>query len=90
VRPRSSSTHATRSIARSRRRSRASASIDVERLVVEGSAEYAVVDASTDAELAVVGSRGRGALKTLVLGSVSHHVVQHAACPVVVVPPPAG
>ena len=64
--------------------------IDVERLVVEGSAEDAVIDASADAELAVVGSRGRGALKTLVLGSVSQHVLHHAACPVVVVPPPAG
>jgi nucleotide-binding universal stress UspA family protein len=36
--------------------------IDVERLVVEGSADDAVIDASADAELAVVGSRGRGAL----------------------------
>ena len=64
--------------------------IDVERLVVEGSAADAVIDASADAELAVVGSRGRGALKTLLLGSVSQHVLHHAACPVVVVPPPAG
>jgi nucleotide-binding universal stress UspA family protein len=64
--------------------------IDVERLVVEGSAQDAVIDACADAELAVVGSRGRGALKALVLGSVSQHVVHHAACPVVVVPSPAG
>ena len=57
---------------------------------MEGSADDAVIDASADAELVVVGSRGRGALKTLVLGSVSQQVLHHAACPVVVVPPPAG
>jgi nucleotide-binding universal stress UspA family protein len=61
---------------------------DVERLVVEGAAGDAIIDASADAELVVVGSHGRGALATLVLGSVSHHVVQHAPCAVVVVPTP--
>ena len=43
----------------------------------------AITDASKDAELVVVGTRGHGAIASLVLGSVSHHVVQHAACPVV-------
>jgi len=33
----------------------------------------------------VVGSRGQGALKGMVLGSVSTHCVSHASCPVVVV-----
>jgi nucleotide-binding universal stress UspA family protein len=39
-----------------------------------------------DAELIVVGSRRRGSLATMLLGSVSHAVVNRAASPVVVVP----
>src|ERR671917_2185132 len=40
-----------------------------------------------DAELLVVGSRGRGALSSAVLGGVSRKVARDARCPVVVVPP---
>jgi nucleotide-binding universal stress UspA family protein len=43
--------------------------------------------AQEGAELIVVGSRGRGALKSMVLGSVSREVASEARCPVVVVPP---
>jgi nucleotide-binding universal stress UspA family protein len=48
----------------------------------------AVLRAARDADLVVVGSRGLGGFKGLLLGSVSTPVAHHAPCPVVVVPPP--
>jgi nucleotide-binding universal stress UspA family protein len=40
-----------------------------------------------NAALVVIGSRGRGDVKSALLGSVSHGVLSRATCPVVVVPP---
>jgi nucleotide-binding universal stress UspA family protein len=57
----------------------------IERRVDDGPAGDVLVDASEGAALVVVGSRGRGGLAGMVLGSVSQHVARHAHCPVVIV-----
>ena len=55
---------------------------------VEGHPAWVLVGAAEKADLLVVGSRGHGGFVAMLLGSVSHHVLAHARCPVVVVPDP--
>ena len=61
--------------------------IPIDAIAVHGSAATALLKTARGADLIVVGSRGRGGFAGLLLGSVSQQVVQHAPCPVVVVPP---
>lgn len=62
--------------------------VAIERRVVEGTPTTVLVDESRNADLLVVGSRGRGGFTSLLLGSVSHQCAHHAACPVVIVRAP--
>jgi nucleotide-binding universal stress UspA family protein len=52
--------------------------------VIDGYPGPALVDASRDADLLVVGSRGHRAFTGFLLGSVGMHCVTHAHCPVLV------
>jgi nucleotide-binding universal stress UspA family protein len=63
----------------------------VEMLIVDGDAGSAICELATerDADAIVIGSRGHGAVRRALLGSVSTYVVKHAPCPVVIVPPGA-
>jgi len=62
--------------------------VQVDQVVVEDAPARALVAASQDADLLVVGTRGHGGFTGLVLGSVSQQCAHHAPCPVVIVPPP--
>lgn len=53
---------------------------------VNGFVVEQLVDASRDADELVLGSRSTSGLERLVMGSVSHEIVQHSKCPVVIVP----
>jgi nucleotide-binding universal stress UspA family protein len=64
--------------------------VAVQRVVVRSHPVPALVRCSEGAQLLVVGSRGRGGLAGLLLGSVSHGVLHRSHCPVAVVRPDAG
>ena len=57
-----------------------------EPLVLQGTPGRVLCDAAASADLLVIGSRGLGSVKGVLLGSVSAHCANAAPCPVVIVP----
>ena len=66
----------------------ASAGVTVTPILREGQPADLLCLEAKNADLIVVGSRGLGGFRGLLIGSVSQQVVHHAPCPVVVVPSP--
>lgn len=64
------------------------ANVDAGTRVVEGDVAESISDVAAElgAAFLVVGTRGRSALSRLILGDTTHSILQHAPCPVVVVP----
>jgi nucleotide-binding universal stress UspA family protein len=60
--------------------------VSVKVQAVSGFVVKELVDASQDADLVVLGARSGSAFAAVLVGSVSSEVVQHSACPVVIVP----
>lgn len=61
--------------------------VEIRRELRRDRPRQALLDASENAQLVVVGSRGRGGFTGLLLGSTSQALVHHAGCPVLVVRP---
>jgi nucleotide-binding universal stress UspA family protein len=64
--------------------------VDVQRRLVRDRPRHALLDESEKAQLVVVGSRGRGGFRGMLLGSTSQALVHYAQCPVLVVRPESG
>lgn len=60
--------------------------VSVEPIVIKGPVAASLIRHARGADLLVVGSRGRGGFKGLLMGSTSHQVTSYASCPVLVVP----
>ncbi|HEY7260225.1 MAG TPA: universal stress protein [Trebonia sp.] len=64
--------------------------VTVLRQVEQGSPRDALLAAAREAQLLVVGRRGRGGVRGMSLGSVAQALLHYAPCPVAVIKPPAG
>lgn len=63
-------------------------SLAVEPEILSGHAAHALLQLTGPGDLVVLGARGRGGFRSLLLGSTSTAVAEHARCPVVVIRPP--
>jgi nucleotide-binding universal stress UspA family protein len=62
------------------------ADADLDTVVREGSPPEVLLEEAQDADLLVLGTRGLGGFRGLLLGSVSQQCAHHASCPLVIVP----
>jgi nucleotide-binding universal stress UspA family protein len=63
-----------------------SSDLPVDAHLLRGDPKKVLVEQSQQLDLLVLGSRGYGPLKSVLLGSVSSYVVRNSACPVLIVP----
>ena len=54
-------------------------------VVAAGTGAFALIEASREVDLVVVGTRGRSGLVELIVGSTTLEVLAHAHCPVAVI-----
>ncbi len=60
--------------------------VEVEQVMRAGQAVHVLLEEARGADLLVVGSRGLGGFRGMMLGSVSQGCAQHAPCPLLIVP----
>jgi nucleotide-binding universal stress UspA family protein len=58
--------------------------VELYRQITSQSARTTLLDAAYDAQLLVLGRRGRGGLPRMMLGTVTETLLSHAPCPVAV------
>lgn len=75
-----------RELAEAQERALSGVGTEAEGVLLDGAAAQVLADASSDADVLIVGSRGYGPVRAVVLGSVSTRLMRDAVCPVIVCP----